>query len=98
MWLLSILSSTLFVIPIVITGGAYFGFEHQRILKCGLYCKHSGNETIDDPEILIKTSFCDKSYAISPPPGRYTCKFGDLALQYSAEVAQSLYTCPCQDI
>ena len=71
---LTALSGVLFVIPVFVTFGIYFGIEHERILRCGLSgCKTSGNTTIDDPDTLTKTLFCEKSYAVSPPPGEYVC-------------------------
>lgn len=73
MFLLTIFSGVLFVVPVLVTFGVYFGLEHAKILRCGLSCHHTGNATVDDPTKLVRTTFCQKSYAIAPPPGRYIC-------------------------
>lgn len=73
MILLTAFSGILFLVPVFVTFGVYFGIEHERILRCGLSCASSGNDTIDDPHKLQQTLFCQKSYAITPPPGEYIC-------------------------
>lgn len=67
MFLLTLLSGVIFVVPVFVTFGVYFGVEHQKILSCGLSCGHTGNSTIDDPKKLQATTFCQKSYSIAPP-------------------------------
>ena len=71
MFLFTIFSGVLFVIPVFVTFGVYFGVEHEKILRCGLGCKQTGNDTVDNPDKLQNTQWCQKSYAITPPPGRY---------------------------
>lgn len=70
---LTAFSGLLFIIPVFVTFGIYFGIEHERILRCGFSCDSTGNGTIDNPDKLVQTLFCQKSYAISPPPGEYIC-------------------------
>lgn len=77
MFILTLFSGVLFVIPVFVTFGVYFGVEHEKILRpCGLSCGQTGNDTIDDPDKLQQTTFCQKSYAIAPPPSDYILYVG----------------------
>ncbi|KAK5119297.1 hypothetical protein LTR85_007653 [Meristemomyces frigidus] len=88
MLLLTALSGTLFVLPVLVTFGIYFGLDHQRILECGFHCGSdnsnsstgSGNSStgtgtsgdLPTGANLTAAQYCEKSYAITPAPGRYT--------------------------
>lgn len=90
MFLFTLFSGVLFVVPVFVTFGVYFGVEHQKILRCGLSgCHMSGNNTIDDPDVLVQTQFCQKSYAIAPPPSEYICEFEALQPSSCAGVAET---------
>ena len=80
MWLLSLLSLAVFIIPIWVTFGAFFAVEHQKILDCGLHCgvpgqggfpgAPGGGNTPSGSD-LPGSLYCMKTYAITPDPGQY---------------------------
>ncbi|KAF2405085.1 hypothetical protein EJ06DRAFT_11780 [Trichodelitschia bisporula] len=66
MWLLSILSGVLLAFPVALTVGVYLGIESQHIFHGGF--PNTGGYGPNAPQT---TTYCQKSYGITPDPGRY---------------------------
>ena len=91
MFLLSLLSLTLFVVPIFVTFGAYFGVEYQKILSCGFHCGYpGGGSSLGTPggTDLVGVQYCQLAYAVTPSPGDYVCTY--FAVQHAPEESEEL--------
>ena len=84
MWLLSLLSGALLVLPVAVTVGVYIGMESQRIFHGGDFNGFTtggnggggggvGGGGGGHHKFTTET-FCQKAYGITPFPGRYICK------------------------
>lgn len=73
---LSCLSSTLFLLPVIITVVVYAGIESQKVLDV-LHGKIPLSATVPTvarpkgPRVIATDMYCNKSYAVMPFPGRY---------------------------
>ena len=63
MFLLTLLSGVLFVLPIAVTIGITFVLESQRIFQAK-----------GGPSRLETETYCQKQYGVTPYPGRYICE------------------------
>jgi hypothetical protein len=83
---LTCLSSTLFVLPVIVTVIVYAGIESQKVLDV-LHGKIPLSATVPTvprpkgPRVIETDTYCNKSYAILPFPGRYMCKSRSPLLQ-----------------
>ena len=78
MFLLSLVSLTLFVVPIFLTFGAFFAVEHEKILDCGFHCGTPGGGGFSGTPFpgapggdVTGEVYCQLSYGITPDPGDY---------------------------
>lgn len=85
MFLLTLLSATLFVVPVFVTFGAFFAAEYEKILSCGLHCGTpggglssgtpgfggGGGGSSPGGDELVGSLYCQLSYGITPQPGDY---------------------------
>lgn len=82
MWLLSLLSGALLVLPVAVTVGVYIGIESQRIFHGGDFNGFTtggngggggggGSGGGGGHHKLTTETFCQKAYGITPFPGRY---------------------------
>ena len=97
MWLLSLLSGALLVLPVAVTVGVYIGIESQRIFHGGDFNGFTtggnggggggvggGGAGGGGHHKFTTETFCQKAYGITPFPGRYVCKAPAFTLHSSA--------------
>ena len=105
MWLLSLLSGVLLVLPVAVTVGVYIGIESQRIFHGGDF---NGFTTGGNGgggggasggggghHKLTTETFCQKAYGITPFPGRYICKAPAFIFHSSAFTGATPSTVGC---
>ncbi|KAF2459007.1 concanavalin A-like lectin/glucanase domain-containing protein [Lineolata rhizophorae] len=76
MWLLTLFSAGLFVLPAAITVGGYIGIEYQKVFHGeGRPAPGTNNPLGPGPDgdgrIIETNTWCQKSFGITPFPGRY---------------------------
>lgn len=75
MFALTLLSGGLFVLPVLVTVGVFIGVENQALfhgngqIGSGWFSPGGGGGA----RITTQT-YCQKSYGITPYPGRYICE------------------------
>jgi hypothetical protein len=90
MFLLSLFSGSMFVLPIALTGGLYVGLRHQQVIDT-VQGKPPPNINPDGtPRLIETTQYCQKAYGVDPYPYRYTCTY----LPNSKESSRVIPTAP----
>lgn len=82
MFALSLLSGGLFILPVLVTVGIFIGAEHHALFSgdgkigSGFFGPGGGGGPggTGGPRITIET-YCQKSYGVTPDPGRYVCEY-----------------------
>jgi hypothetical protein len=88
MFLLSLFSGSLFVLPIAVTVGSYMGIESQKVIDV-INGKPPPNVNPDGSQRIVGTTqYCQKAYGFDPYPYRYMCKFFSLSFP---ECPQHIY-------
>src|SRR5258708_891134 len=101
MWLLSLLSGALLVLPVAVTVGVYIGIESQRIFHGGDFNGFTtggnggGGGGGGGHHKLTTETFCQKAYGITPFPGRYVCKAPAFIFHSSAFTGATTSTVGC---